>query len=253
MSTVVAASLNVEPATARKVLSYFKRFGFADEDTHYSEGVNGDGFLAAVQRFQGFYRLHGDSPALEKTLAVIDKPRCGLMDQAPSGAQISGCRWPEEKEVLVYQLGAVMPQIGRDRTRVAIEESVTIWNDVLKGLNITLQFSDNGPVVDVSFDWGDESDIPFIGTPIAHADFPPACGILGASLPRPVVFDKGRTWTDEDNPGEFDIKTVAIHEIGHILGLPHSPDENAVMFAGFPRLVKVPGPTDKANLKALYP
>ena len=70
-----------------------------------------------------------------------------------------------------------------------------------------------------------------VGGTLAHADFPPPCGVVTNTLPKPVHFDDSEhTWSDGAVANAFDIETVALHEIGHILGLGHTTVNGAVMF-----------------------
>jgi hypothetical protein len=61
--------------------------------------------------------------------------------------------------------------------------------------------------------------------------------------------------TGDTNVG-FDLQSIATHEAGHFLGLSHTPDKNATMFADY-----IPGTTalrdleedDRAGICAIYP
>lgn len=64
---------------------------------------------------------------------------------------------------------------------------------------------------------------------LAHAFFPYEESDLGGD----IHFDNDEKWIDKmDNKGYdgIDFYTVALHELGHSLGLSHTPITNAVMF-----------------------
>ena len=53
--------------------------------------------------------------------------------------------------------------------------------------------------------------------------------------------------------GAIDLQTVGLHEIGHLLGLDHSEDEGAIMFALLPvGATKDLHADDIQGIKALY-
>ena len=76
-----------------------------------------------------------------------------------------------------------------------------------------------------SFHKGDHGDdYPFNGAggSIAHA-FSPTDGRFH--------YDADEQWSVEATPGVVSYETVALHEIGHLLGLEHSSVEGAIMWS----------------------
>jgi hypothetical protein len=62
------------------------------------------------------------------------------------------------------------------------------------------------------------------------------------------------TWstTCANVPGAFDLESVYLHENGHVAGLDHSSDPNAVMYAFYQTARCQLSPDDQAGIAALY-
>lgn len=69
-----------------------------------------------------------------------------------------------------------------------------------------------------------------------------------------MQFDNGRTWTFDAEDIDIDLPSVATHEFGHALGLAHTRDREAVMYASYSRgsLKRVLQLDDIAGLKDIY-
>ena len=103
-----------------------------------------------------------------------------------------------------------------------------------------------GGDIRISWQVGDHGDgSPFDGPSnvLAHAFYPTHGGLH---------FDDDETWTDNNPPSGVDLVSVAIHELGHSLGLGHSSDTNAVMYAYYTGIRRNLNPDDIAGIQAIY-
>ena len=108
--------------------------------------------------------------------------------------------------------------------------------------------------------WGAEGDIriaahTFDGVygVLAHGYYPPPNGATAAG---DLHFDEDEPWhtgLGAPSGGEIDLYSVALHELGHSIGLGHSADTNAVMYPFYwynaPRAL---GSDDIAGAQDLY-
>jgi hypothetical protein len=93
-------------------------------------------------------------------------------------------------------------------------------------------------------DHGDGSPFDGPGGILAHA-YRPSDGRFH--------YDGDETWSVGANPGAYDLETVALHEIGHLLGLGHSSVEGAIMFPTIrPGVTQSLHGDDVQGIKALY-
>lgn len=206
----------------------------------YSPGTFCPATQRAIRRCQRFYKLKPDGIVGPKTKELLQRPRCGVPDlpASPGGVTPSapfvlrGCKYPRNELSYAYLNGT--PDLARNREQAIVRQAFQTWENVTN-----LRFVEVGATNNADFriawrrgDHGDGSPFDQQGGPqgniLAHAFFPPPCGGPNAG---DLHFDEAETWTDDPSDAGILLLQVAIHEIGHLLGLSHSNDEQAIMFA----------------------
>ncbi|MCL7023450.1 hypothetical protein MKW94_015680 [Papaver nudicaule] len=135
----------------------------------------------------------------------------------------------------------------------ALERAFSSWSSVIP-VNFTGTLDYDNANITIGFYYGDHGiGSPFDNRVLAHATGP-SSGWLNY-----IHFNDGFTWAVDFNNYEkaemvFDLESVALHEIGHVLGLNHSSIHEAVMWAGTPPRTKKADLTldDVNGAQALY-
>ncbi len=215
----------------------------------------------ALRHFQKCYGLKDTGNADEETLRLIQTPRCGVADIGPDPTQDSGpapfvlrgCKYPNTNLTYAFRNGTL--DLPGQREQEIIREAFLAWSAV-SPLRFTEVLPSESPDFPISFERLDHGDgSPFDdggsvqGNTLAHAFFPPPCG---GTFSGAMHFDEFENWTDAAAPGAIRLLNVAIHEIGHLLGLSHSDNRNAIMFAFYSDDVDSLRQDDINGIQALY-
>ncbi|KAJ9135241.1 hypothetical protein P3X46_032449 [Hevea brasiliensis] len=158
-------------------------------------------------------------------------------------------RWPSSKYQLTYTFRSGVQNPNEADMRSACSRAFQRWASVSQ---FTFQEASTGSNADIVIGFyrgdhgdGDAFDGP-LGKVLAHAFYP---------QDGRFHYDADEDWSNNPNMNQFDLESVAAHEIGHLLGLAHSQDSNAIMYSIIPigTIKRELTQDDIDGIHALYP
>ncbi|XP_005378045.1 PREDICTED: macrophage metalloelastase [Chinchilla lanigera] len=177
-----------------------------------------------IQEMQKFFGLKVTGQLDRPTLQVMKTPRCGVPDVHHFSTMRQRLVW--KNHFITYRITNYTPDMRRQEVDDAIQKAFQVWSDVTP-LRFRKIYAGEADIM-ISFAYGDHGDFnPFDGRDgiLAHA-FGPGSGRGGDAH-----FDEAETWSA--NSRGRNLFLVAVHELGHSLGLGHSNDRKAIMFPNY--------------------
>ncbi|XP_065503204.1 matrix metalloproteinase-28 [Caloenas nicobarica] len=241
LGLLAAAQPGPAPRQRREAELFLEKYGYFSEP---GPGTHSPAeFTEAVRDFQRVTHLPLSGVLDAPTLHQMALPRCGTGDGESRGAWARrasaarrrrqtaphGGRW--YKRHLTYRVVNWPSYLPQHEVRLAVKAAFELWSNVSS--LVFWEARDSPADIRLTFFHGDHND------GLNNAFDGPGGALAHAFFPRrgEAHFDSAERWSLHSGKGR-NLFVVVAHEVGHTLGLEHSPVKSALMSPYYKKLSK---------------
>jgi predicted Zn-dependent protease len=228
--------------------TYLQTFGYLrnERGNVTSDGeVSNEKLVNALKSFQQFMGISSTGQVDAQTSSLMMRKRCGNADLYSSDGTFA--LW--KKSVITWNITHFPKTVKESDLREQLHQAFAAWEIVIPMDFVEVERADKADIV-ISFE---DSENDWQRDP-THLTIARASGPIASRVW--ISADEHWGTNNELNQTGTDLFNVLVHEIGHILGMRHSPDSGSMMHPLFERpttqVRPVVTPDDVERLRNLY-